>query len=157
MHCPDCETLLKTVSRDAWERCPGCAGEWFELPALAVQLRAGASESSAGPPGPGKAALRGRAVRRCPVCRALLRSRPWASALPALEVALCPHGHGAWLASGERGLLQEAAGRARCFLASHRSYFTFLAVSAERQFRRSTRAGRAGGVGRRSPLARLLG
>lgn len=166
MHCPDCHTLLRSTPGAAWEACPACGGEWFELSALALQLRgAGAglagsrevrtavrTEGVGDPPRP--AAPPGR---RCPVCRALLRSREWAGASPPHAVALCPLAHGAWLPAGDRARLRRAAERARQLLESRTGYFAFLARAAAREFERAARPGRRARARWRRPLlARLF-
>jgi Zn-finger nucleic acid-binding protein len=155
MHCPDCETLLRTEAAPGREVCPDCTGEWFDLPVLAVALRngdpaAGSSHLPPADPTPGP-------PRRCPVCRAVLRRRDWAGTLPPESVALCPLGHGAWLPSGGRARLREAAGRARHLLRSRATYFMMLARGAARDFERATRPCRRGRRSARFPLARLLG
>jgi Zn-finger nucleic acid-binding protein len=153
MHCPDCSTLLRAAAVPAHEACPSCQGEWHELPVLAAALRRG--EEAA--PGPGTASgriLPPGARRRCPVCRALLQPRAWASTLPPQRLETCPLGHGVWLPAGERAALAGAARHARAFLEARRPYLALLAASAARRFERATRVGHR--PRRRSALARLF-
>lgn len=156
MHCPDCQTLLRASAGRPWEACPGCAGEWFEMPALAALLRSGEPPPGASLGAPAAPHPPAASPRRCPVCRAVLRGRLWGGSLPPQEVALCPLGHGAWLPAGGRARLQEAAEGARRLLRERAGYFAFLALSAARGFERATRPGRAGPGKRRTPLSRLL-
>ncbi len=165
MHCPDCQTLLKTAHADGHEVCPGCLGEWLEVPTLVRLLRA----EPAGPlpedeqkPAAGPGAARAALLRRCPTCRGVLSVRPWASLYPPRPIALCPLGHGAWLPGGERARLLQGAARARKLLSTHAGYFTLLAAAAARDFERAVRPGGRGRRRRsrcapRSLLARLLG
>jgi hypothetical protein len=126
---------------------------WFELPALTLALRRAAlAERGVATPPEGPAI---GPVRRCPICRAVLRWRDWAGSAPPQPLALCPLGHGAWLPSGHLARLQEGASRARRLLTEQGGYFTLLAHHAALGFERATRAGRAA-ARRRAPLARLL-
>lgn len=154
MHCPDCEMLLRASGAPGREACPECAGEWFDLPLLTVELRG----DSRGEEGPLPAAV-GRfagAKRHCPICRAVLRRRDWAGTLPPEPVAVCPLGHGVWLPAGGRLRLRHAAGRARHLLRSRAPFFTLLAWGAARDFDRATRPGRGDSRSRRTPLARIF-
>ncbi|MEE9218676.1 MAG: hypothetical protein V3U98_06380 [Acidobacteriota bacterium] len=152
MHCPDCETLLESARGTSREACPACGGEWFELPALALCLRWGGPRTA--PAGDLRPESPPRTRRRCPVCRALLRARPWPSSSPPQSVWLCPLGHGAWLLPGELDRLHRAAIGARRLLQERSAYYRLLAREAAREFERASRPAR----GRfRGPIARLLG
>jgi Zn-finger nucleic acid-binding protein len=153
MHCPDCDTLLRSAAAPAHEICPRCHGEWHELPVLAAALRR-SGEAARRPGPPAGRVLRPPVRRRCPVCRAVLRTRVWANTLPPQSLESCPLGHGVWLPAGERATVADAALRARAFLDARRPYLALLTADAARRFERATRAGRR--PHRRSPLARLF-
>jgi Zn-finger nucleic acid-binding protein len=154
MRCPDCDTLLRAAAAPAHEVCPRCRGEWHELPVLAAALHGGDETGREDDGSAHRRALRAQVPRRCPVCRAVLRPRVWASTLPPHSLETCPLAHGAWLPAGERAAVAQAALRARAFLDERRPYLALLVAAAARRFVRASRAGRR--PQRRSALARLF-